>query len=236
MTYALYEQGWSGMVVVSWTRAVDGVRSERPLDVVVDGEGRLEEAMAQAGWDDLDVHVLALNVDAAGRGSLGRIDVDRWRPWVLVVAQTPEAYDELALPPEYELCLFDGLSRFFVRADKATQLRPALSMPASPLDSYVLHETRAAEQERDEAVAELRRRDEEQHAEILSWRSAALREWVTSAEVGQEEDLRKQIDEHLNHVRHVDAEMAAMKRTLSWRVTRPLRTAKAVARRGGRGR
>lgn len=233
VTYALYEQGWSGISVTADAGAAARVRSARPRDRVVVGAEGLDEAVADADW--AEVHVLAVDAGAAERGVLATLDVARWRPWVLVVEHHPEATEELVVAAGYELALFDGLSRFYVAAERADELRPALSVPASPLDGFTLHATRVAEEERDAAVAELRRRDEEQQSAILTWRAAALRAWATSVEAAQEQELRHQIDEHVNHVRHVDAELVAMKQTLSWRVTRPLRILKTVARRGAAG-
>lgn len=236
VTYALYEQGWAGVAIAADDTAAERLRTERPRDVVVQASERLDDVLEKVGWADLDVHVLALDARAAQGGVLATIDLTRWRPWILVVEQTPGVTEELVVAGGYEVCLFDGLSRFYVAPDKGDQLRAALSVPAGPRDDYTLHATRVAQQERDEAVAELRRRQEEQQAAIIAWRAAALRAWATSAEVAQEQELRRQIAEHVNHVRHIDEQMAAMKRTLSWRVTRPLRTLKTVARRGASGR
>ena len=221
VTYAFYERGWSGIVVGADPAAVEKLRVERPRDLVVNGSARLDEVLEEAAWADVDIHVMAVDREAAERGVLKTLDLNRWRPWILVVEHSEGASEDVLLGGDYEFCLFDGLSRFYVAAEKAAELRSVLSAPASPLDDYTLHSTRVAEQQRDEALAELRRRDEAQQAAILRWRAAALRAWATSAEAGQVEDLRRQIDDHLNHVRHVDGQLAAMKRTLSWRVTRP---------------
>jgi len=230
VTYAFYEQGWSG-IVQPHRGAVGKLRGARPRDLVVPASGRLDEVLDEAGWAGLDIHVLAIDAEAAEHGVLEAVDLTRWRPWILVVRHREELLENVVPGCGYEFCLFDGLSRFYVAAEKAEQFRPALSTPASPLDAYTLHSTRVAERERDEALAEMRRRDERQQAAILSWRAAALRAWATSAEGAQVQELRKQIDGHLNHVRHVDEQLAAMKRTLSWRVTRPLRRLKSVAHR-----
>ena len=232
-TYAFYERDWSGIAVEADPAVAESWRLERPRDLVVQGSVRLDEVLEEAAWADLDIHVMAVDREAAERGVLKTLNLTRRRPWIIVVEHSEGASEDVLLGGGYEFCLFDGLSRFYVAAERAAELRSALSAPASPLDDYTAHSTRVAEQQRDEALVELRRRDEEQQTAILSWRAAALRAWATSAEAGQVEDLRRQVDEHVNHVRHVDAQLVAMKRTLSWRVTRPLRVLKSVARRGG---
>jgi hypothetical protein len=233
VTYAFYERGWSGIAVESDPAAAEKLRVERPRDIVIQECRRVDGVLEEAGWAALDIHVMVVDGDAVQRGDLKTVDLTRWRPWIVVIEHPEQVSEDNVFTAGYEFCLFDGLSRFYVAAEKAAELRPALSAPANPRDDYVLHATRVAEQQRDEAVAEMHRRDEKQQATILSWRAAALRAWATSAEVAQEQDLRKQIDEHLNHVRHVDEQLAQMRRTLSWRVTRPLRGLRTVARRRG---
>jgi FkbM family methyltransferase len=211
-------------------------------DVEVEAR-RLDQVLEHAGWGGLEIHFMVIDTEGAERSVLETLDLTRWRPWILVVEATRplttepshDGWEHIILGGGYEFCLFDGLSRFYVAAEKAEELRSALIAPANPLDEYTLHSTRVAERERDEAIAEMRRHDEGLQAALLRWRAAALRAWATSAEMRQEQDLRKQIEEHVNHVQHVDEQLAAMRRTLSWRVTRPLRMLKSVARRGGAG-
>jgi hypothetical protein len=68
---------------------------------------------------------------------------------------------------------------------------------------------------------------------------AAVRGWAEAASggAGEVEDLRREIGLHVNHIVHVDAELSrsraeldALRRTLSWRITGPLRRVRGVRR------
>ncbi len=200
---------------------------------------RLDSVLEDAGWAGLDIHFMVIDTEGAERSVLDTLDLSRWRPWILVIEATKplstetshEGWEELVLGAGYAFCFFDGLSRYYVSAEKKDELAPALAAPANPLDNYIPFQTRSAERQRDEALAEMHQHDEEQQSLILSWRSAALQAWAASAVAAQEEDLRHQLAQKDNHIRHVDAELAAIRRTLSWRITEPLRTFRT---RGGR--
>jgi len=54
-----------------------------------------------------------------------------------------DSWESLVLAAGYEFCLFDGLSRFYVAAEKR-ELKPLLTYPASAADRYITdHEVRA---------------------------------------------------------------------------------------------
>ena len=134
--------------------------------------------------------------------------------WVVVVdspllGSEHDAWEEALTSAGYALRQADGLSRYYVAAAH-DDLAEDLAYPAGPRDAYVTEE-----------VVRLRRRVEELTAEVLRWRVAALERWATSERPvladGRAEALER--------------ELAAVRQTLSWRVTAPLR---AVRRRGAR--
>ena len=192
-----------------------------------------------------EVHFCKIDVEGAEAAVLAGADLQAWRPWVLVVEatrpnsteQTHHEWEPAVLAAGYEFCLFDGLSRFYVRTDKAAELAPALSYPACPLDGY-----RRAEEVRlrsqldhvaglhhraNQELEVLRRRDADAQAlraEVVRWRGIALERWsaAVSGPAGGGGDAAR-------------AELEAMRRTLSWRVTAPLRAVRnrQLAGRGG---
>lgn len=180
---------------------------------------RLDETLEQHGWrTDDDIHFLLVDVEGAEAQVMASIDLRRWRPWVLVVEATApnstrsthEEWEPGLLAAGYEFCLFDGLSRFYVAAERAEALRPSLSYPACVLDRHETHQQQVAMQTADELLVQ-----------ATYWRTVALRGWAE--EVGHRwrgagpgaEELRQ--------------ELAAMQQTLSWRVTRPLRAVRTAA-------
>lgn len=171
--------------------------------------------------------------------------------------QVYEEWEPMLLRAGYQFCLFDGLSRFYVLRERADEFGAALSVPASVLDDFEklavvrLHEQlalsrnhglvmdqRLAETER-EAAALLEERTSELHArteeltartveleddrdalreQLLYWRKRVLSHWAHAA--------ANSVNNHVSS--DASRELDAMRHTVSWRVTAPLR---AVRRR-----
>jgi len=97
-----------------------------------------------------------LKVDAEGfeRAVLEGADWDRWRPRVVVVEATEpnrpvpnhEGWEDVLVAARYRFVLFDGLNRFYVRAEEPALVGP-LSAPANVFDDYVPYEHLRALQE-----------------------------------------------------------------------------------------
>ncbi len=244
---------------------------------------RLGDVLADAGWQDSDIHFMVVDTEGSERTVLETIDLHRWRPWVLVIeatepqskTQSHQAWESLVLDADYRFCLFDGLSRFYVSAERYDELHESLSYPASVHDNYVtrdvfalraeLHGARAALENGREDVersrAELARVSEEkqqQHeafareheafarerealqqeaaaaraaqdaavASVLRWREKAMVAWAGSS-VGSQADMTELLFLR-EHAHSLFTELGAMRRTLSWRVTAPLRQVRRV--------
>ena len=193
------------------------------------------------------VHFLKVDVEGAEAEVLASVDLRSWRPWVLVVESTrPNStettqteWEPAVLEAGYQFCLFDGLSRFYVADEHAGELASALSYPACVLD----HAERAAvlrtaaalhglQEAHHQTVTELSRTNKRLDSitgleaevatlrgELVRWRGVVLERWAAAAG---------------NQPRFVDrdaqAELTAMRQTLSWRVTRPLRAVRARQR------
>ena len=91
-----------------------------------------------------DVDFLKIDVEGAERSVIESAEWHAFRPRVIVV----EAIAPLSCQPTwfewegllfevgYEFALFDGINRFYYRAEEP-ELRPKLSVPANALDNYV---------------------------------------------------------------------------------------------------
>ena len=205
---------------------------------------------------DAEVHFCKVDVEGAEAQVLASVDLTAWRPWVLVVEATrPNStegthaeWEPGVLAAGYRSCLFDGLSRFYV-AEEHADLAPALSYPACVLDGAVTAELLAARSELAHLqhvhhetvqelerlrgqlgrVGELEREVATLRSELVRWRGQVLERWAAATGgdspgaggAGGEEATR------------LHAEIAAMRRTLSWRVTRPLRSVRALQKRTG---
>jgi FkbM family methyltransferase len=188
-----------------------------------------------------EVHFCKIDAEGAEAEVIASVDLEAWRPWVLVIESThPNTaesthmkWQDGVLAAGYRLCLFDGLSRFYVSEERAADLEETLSYPACPLDGFVpassvnlrnqldemhriyreAHDALVAQKERLES---LDREVEELRHGLVRWRRAALESWAESA---------------ASHggpaARELQEELDAMRETLSWRVTRPLRAVRS---------
>lgn len=166
-----------------------------------------------------DLHFVVVDTEGSEGEVLKGFDLQRWRPWVLVIEATVPNTGEPAhdgwegdvLAAGYELCLFDGLSRFYVAAERADQLRDALSRPANVLDRFV----RASDLEQQRLNRALT-------DELVRWRTAALTRWSEAVAA----EAPSSVDEaELVHLRR---EISNLYGTVSWRVTTPLRLARRL--------
>lgn len=103
---------------------------------------RLDTLLESAGL--VEIHVLKIDVEGLEKEVLEGIDLTSYRPWVLVVESTrpnstedtSHEWESIVLDSGYEMTLFDGLNKFYVRTD-LTSIREALSTPANVFDQWV---------------------------------------------------------------------------------------------------
>lgn len=125
---------------------------------------RLDDVLEEVGWEDVDVHFVVIDTEGSERAVLETFDLQRWRPWVLVIestapnstTQTHQSWEPGVLAAGYQFCLFDGLSRFYVSSDH-DELREALSYPASTHDNFQTREFRERADHTDRIQADLDR-------------------------------------------------------------------------------
>jgi FkbM family methyltransferase len=182
-------------------------------DIVVPTRS-LNDILDEAGWHDVDIHFMTVDVEGAEADVLASIDLSRWRPWVLVIEATAplttvpthERWESQVLQAGYEFCLFDGLSRFYVAAERKN-LRSTLDHAANVLDNY---STQAQRQLNEQTVAAT--------DDAIRWRAAALDRW---AEAMSEDS--PDVDELREQNRLLAHDLHAVRATISWRITKPIR-------------
>ncbi len=109
------------------------------------------------------IEFLKIDVEGAERAVLAGGDFRRWRPRVLLIEATEPSgptpnhgrWEDLVLAADYRFAGFDGLNRYYVRAEDEP-LAEKFRVPVNVFDDYVPAELVAARQEAERAVAELR--------------------------------------------------------------------------------
>jgi hypothetical protein len=105
---------------------------------------------------------LKIDVEGSERGVIESADWRAFRPRVVLVeavAPLPGepawfAWESLLREAGYEFALFDGLNRFYYRAEEP-ELRQRLSVPANVLDKYVTVRFKALQDRAGELEARL---------------------------------------------------------------------------------
>ncbi len=102
----------------------------------------LDDLLAEAGFEGRTIHFCSIDVEGSEADVLAGFDLERWRPWILVVEATKpnttepehEAWEPRVLASGYRFTLFDGLNRFYVDKRQAGRLGHLLSYPACVFD------------------------------------------------------------------------------------------------------
>jgi hypothetical protein len=239
VTSTLFESfARNGEDVVLW-RALGGVAPGAVLELSDElsdqppGEFSATRALAERGWTVLrlsgaeltragelagqQLQAVVLAGPQLAGPSLATLAEAGLRPWVvlisaaeLAIAEAADALNRFAATSGYQLCLFDGVNGYFVHPEHAAELGTALSYPASSRELFSTPAVRELEQQQAALAGELA----EAAKTIIQWRAAALQRWDAATGGGQPS--------------HAYRELEAMRNTVSWRVTRPLR---AVRRR-----
>ncbi len=154
---------------------------------------RLDAAIEQSGLTGKDIHFLLIDVEGAEEQVLRSIDLQRHRPWILIIEATSPGktnashagWEPLVLDAGYQFCLFDGLSRYYVSREKSVELQPLLSYPVCVFDDYMT--------------------EDELHLRC------------------ELEALRAELDAANERAAITDGALAATRLSWSWRITAPLR-------------
>jgi FkbM family methyltransferase len=184
----------------------------------------LSRILGDAGDDFDEIHFMVIDLEGAEGQALSGLDLQRWRPWVLVVEATrpnsmvPTQENSL-IEAGYSFCLFDGLSRFYVAAEHRESLEASLSFPAGVLDHYIPLTQEQLQRDIEQSQRDVEHlQDQLDNAErqVTRWRHKALVEWAEIAAAATADSER------------IARELEGLHGSLSWRVTEPLRSARRM--------
>lgn len=91
-----------------------------------------------------DVHFLKIDVEGAEAEVLAGADLERQRPWIIVVEATEplsqvsshEAWEPMLTRADYRFVYFDGLNRFYIAAER-NELAECFNAPPNCFDDFV---------------------------------------------------------------------------------------------------
>lgn len=216
-------------------RALGGLTRPRFLELSSAGGPARCTSLLQHGWEtyealdgspaDADGAVLhALVVERTQEPPALDLLAAGARPWIVLApadfclrdgGEGGSALATALVGAGYTPALFDGASQYYVEPEHVATLLPQVDHPAGPDDGFVT----ATTQELRARVAELEAAQSLLMSELVAWRARAVVRWSESTGSGGGRDAER-----------LSKELDALKSTLSWRVTAPMR---AVRRRIG---
>ncbi len=261
VTKAFYDLGWSGINIEPNPTCISKFHVQRPRDINLEiaiadqpgeaslqivsnpGLSSLDKSIAQGhstlGWQveehevkvstlkevftqfctGRDIHFLKIDVEGLEKAVILGNDWQHFRPWVLVIEATKPMSQEdnfvdwegLLLGHNYVFVYADGLNRFYV-AKEHSDLKAAFKYPPNVFDGFILGQ----QQETKMLLAQAEARVTQAEARVTQ---AEAR--VTQAEA---------------RVTQAEGELASLLNSLSWRITAPLRRARALLKRLSRVR
>lgn len=92
-----------------------------------------------------EISFLKIDVEGAERDVLLGADLERFRPWIVVVEATAPSsqipshggWEELLTVANYRFVWFDGLNRFYVAGEHWERLSPAFAVPPNVFDDFI---------------------------------------------------------------------------------------------------
>ena len=110
---------------------------------------------------DRPIDFLKIDVEAHEREVVEGCDWNRWRPRVVLVETNwKERWEPMILAADYLFAAFDGLNRYYVRAEDR-QLLSALNAPVNALDDYIPYRYLSAIEDLNIQLASAQRMTEE---------------------------------------------------------------------------
>ena len=184
-----------------------------------------------------EVHFLKVDVEGFEHSVLEGLDLQRYRPWIVLVEATrPNTtqevhaqWEHLLIDADYRFVYADGLNRFYVAGERQ-ELADAFRYPPNVLDqphmdSELWAQTLSARADhalQELTLAELRATQAELRA-TQSEEATAHALALAAAADSRASQAGTRATAALAHAAHVDARIESLLKSTSWRVTLPLR-------------
>ncbi len=193
------------------------------------------------------VHFLKIDVEGAEKQVLQGLDLTRVRPWIVMVEATlPNSqiedyatWEDKLLQNAYRCVYFDGLNRFYLAEEKEEALGQYFITPPNVFDSFIPYKQHRAENELAEKEYSLGR--VQAHAIELEKKLVVISEEAKNHLEEKKrleqhtEDLQTALTQSLQSCRNLEQsseqlenQIVLLKRSLSWRITSPLRSVGSV--------
>jgi hypothetical protein len=183
------------------------------------------------------VHAVLVDVDDVDGRIVDALALPDALPWVVVI-RSDRAITPASPPPDgsglarllavgYVPALFDGASQYLVSPQHRDRLLTLLDHPAGPEDDYVtaeLHSLSLLVRDLESRLSDATKANGTLVDDLVQWRAKAIERWSEA------------VAEHAGSAggggfEAVADEIEALKSTLSWRITRPLRAARTLSTR-----
>lgn len=173
------------------------------------------------------VHFLKIDVEGFEATVLRGMDFKKCRPWILVIEATKpqtqitshDEWEHIVLNAGYRSAYFDGLNHFYV-AEEHLELLEEFKSPPNFFDNFRLCSGHYYSYPLTEFEARIHQ--------------AEARAWQAEVCAKNEAVAAQQMAIHAQHVtermNQLDAQLAGLFLSASWRLTRPLRAAKQMMR------
>lgn len=121
-----------------------------------------------------DVHFLKVDTEGGERAVLAGADLRRFRPWIILIEATEpntqitthHTWEDLLIDADYHFVWYDGLNRFYLAAEKRSELEGAFRVQPNVFDGFVRRADALTEERLAETAAELARISDEAHEEL----------------------------------------------------------------------
>lgn len=208
-----YTDRWETRTVRRPTRTLAGVLSEHRLP---------------------EIHFLKIDVEGAEHQVLRGADFAAHRPWIVLVESirpdtgepSHESWEPILEEADYVMLAFDGVNRFYAARERFDAIEPHFRSPVNVLDDFIpvaMHDADVVHRERADALEELGALHHRTHQELRETHQRLV-------------DALAQVEAAERRAAWAEGELARLTRSISWRLTSPIRRLGEEARRRGLSR
>ena len=188
-----------------------------------------------------EIHFLKIDVEGAEYDALLGLDLNKWRPWIIVVEATlplstelaSHSWERLIVEKSYDFVYFDGLNNYYL-ANEKSHLQKLLSVQPNVFDDYATAteiEAKRSEAQLEIALEKIRSAEILQDSLLVD--NDRLNLSVASGRVEIERlttELRAALSRGGETNRELQEQIEAIYRSTSWRISKPIRCVRLFAR------